>query len=190
MKGRLVCACAGLAMAAAFPSLDLWPLAWVALLPLLVVVRGLPPSRAFRQGWIFGLSFYLAMLYWVAPTIGNYTQIPFGIRSKIAGHLGTNDANIISRIERQRKLEVAMQEGEPEALAESIAAVSLQEAIDQEVAMQEVWHDDNQQRIALQQVQDEQRLTGPQSQLLQAAVKLPIGIRICELKKQLGQRER
>lgn len=79
MKGRLVCAGAGLAMAAAFPSLDLWPLAWVALLPLLVVVRGLPPSRAFRQGWIFGLSFYLAMLYWVAPTIGNYTQIPFAV---------------------------------------------------------------------------------------------------------------
>jgi apolipoprotein N-acyltransferase len=42
---RLVLAVAsGLCLAAAFPSLDLEPLAWVGLVPLLLAVRGLRPG--------------------------------------------------------------------------------------------------------------------------------------------------
>ena len=41
----------GLALAASFPSLDLWPLAWVAFAPLMLAVRGLGPAAAARLGW-------------------------------------------------------------------------------------------------------------------------------------------
>ncbi len=76
MSAPLACVAAGLSLAAAFPSLDLWPLAWLSLLPLLVCIRGRPLGTAFRRGWLFGLSFYLAVLYWIPSTIGNYTRIP------------------------------------------------------------------------------------------------------------------
>ncbi|MFP6863188.1 apolipoprotein N-acyltransferase [Pseudomonas sp.] len=79
MTAYAVCAAAGLALAAAFPSPGLWPLAWLALVPLLVSVRGKPLALAFRLGWTFGLSFYLAALYWVAPTVSNYTRIPVAV---------------------------------------------------------------------------------------------------------------
>ena len=55
----------GLFLAAAFPSVDLEPLAWIGLVPLLVAVRGCGPRRAFRLGWTTGFVFYLATTYWV-----------------------------------------------------------------------------------------------------------------------------
>ena len=73
---RLVLAVAsGLALSAAFPSLDLEPLAWVALVPLLLAARGLRPGAAFRVGWVGGVVFYLATVYWVAYTITRYTSV-------------------------------------------------------------------------------------------------------------------
>ena len=72
----ILAAASGLALAASFPSLDLEPLAWVGLVPLLVAARGLRPAAAFRVGWIGGLVFYLATVYWVAYTITKYTAVP------------------------------------------------------------------------------------------------------------------
>ncbi len=61
---------------AAFPSIDLEPLAWIGLVPLLLAARGLRPRRAFAVGWLGGLVFFLATTYWVAYTISNYTAVP------------------------------------------------------------------------------------------------------------------
>src|SRR5262245_48064811 len=66
----------GLLLAAAFPSVDWEPLAWVGLVPLLLAVRGCNPRRAFRLGWTTGLVFYLATTYWVGYTIVHYTSLP------------------------------------------------------------------------------------------------------------------
>jgi apolipoprotein N-acyltransferase len=66
----------GLALAAAFPSLDLEPLAWIALVPLLLAVRGLAPGAAFGLGWLSGLVFYVTTTYWIVHTIGRYTALP------------------------------------------------------------------------------------------------------------------
>jgi apolipoprotein N-acyltransferase len=66
----------GLALSAAFPRLDLEALAWIALVPLVLAVRGLRPAAAFRVGWLSGLSFYLATCYWVVHTIVSYTAVP------------------------------------------------------------------------------------------------------------------
>ncbi len=65
----------GLALAAAFPSLDFWPLAWVALVPWLLAVRGRGIGAAYGWGFVFGFVFNLAVLYWIPATISNYTVI-------------------------------------------------------------------------------------------------------------------
>ncbi|HJQ83345.1 MAG TPA: hypothetical protein VKA21_04670, partial [Candidatus Binatia bacterium] len=66
----------GLLLSASFPSIDMEPLAWIGLVPLLLAGRGLRPRRAFAIGWLGGLVFYLATTYWVAYTISNYTAVP------------------------------------------------------------------------------------------------------------------
>jgi len=80
-RGRrmALAAASGLALSASFPALDLEPLAFVALVPLFVAVRGLPPRRAFFLGWLAGLCFFLATCYWVVYTIGSYTAVPMPV---------------------------------------------------------------------------------------------------------------
>lgn len=64
-----------------FPDFNLWPLAWVGLVPLfLVVVRKPQPWRCFLSGWLFGAVFFYGSCYWLT-----YSMIHFGgIRSWLA----------------------------------------------------------------------------------------------------------
>ena len=66
----------GLLLAASFPSLDVEPLAWIGLVPLLFASRGLGIGGAFAIGWLGGLVFYLGTVYWIAYTIVHYTAVP------------------------------------------------------------------------------------------------------------------
>src|SRR5262249_10161554 len=78
-RGRFrppLAALSGLCLAAAFPSLEIAPLAWIGLVPLLLAIRGRSPARAFGLGWITGTVFYLATCYWIVYTIGHYTALP------------------------------------------------------------------------------------------------------------------
>src|SRR5262245_7807137 len=77
-RGRFgvpLAALSGLCLAAAFPSLEIAPLAWIGLVPLLLAIRGRSPARAFGLGWITGTVFYLATCYWIVYTIGHYTAL-------------------------------------------------------------------------------------------------------------------
>lgn len=57
-----------------FPDFNLWLLAWVALIPLFLVVAHHPnPGRAFFLGWIFGTVFFYGSCYWLT-----YSMIHFG----------------------------------------------------------------------------------------------------------------
>ena len=67
----------GLLLSAAFPKPGLSLLAWVALVPLLVSLRGLDAARAFRVGMIAGLTHYLTLLYWVVLTMRTYGYLPW-----------------------------------------------------------------------------------------------------------------
>jgi len=69
----------GLLLAAAFPSIDFGPLAWVGLVPLLRAITGRPLRRAFFLGWLTGVVFYVATTYWVGYTIMHYTSVPMPI---------------------------------------------------------------------------------------------------------------
>lgn len=81
---RLVLAVvSGLALAAAFPSVDLTPLAWVGLVPLLLAIRTRRPRAAFGLGWLTGLTFWLATCYWIVNTIGHYTAVPVPIAAGV-----------------------------------------------------------------------------------------------------------
>jgi len=49
-----------------FPNFEAWPLAWAALVPLLVVVAWRPQVlRAFLLGWLFGSVFFYGSCYWL-----------------------------------------------------------------------------------------------------------------------------
>ncbi len=55
----------GLLFALAFPGPDLGWLAWIALVPLLLVIRDLTPARAFRFGLLAGLLGFGFLLEWI-----------------------------------------------------------------------------------------------------------------------------
>ncbi len=66
----------GLCLSAAFPTLELAPLAWVGLVPVLIAIRGRSVRAAFGLGWLTGLTFFVATCYWIVYTIGHYTDLP------------------------------------------------------------------------------------------------------------------
>lgn len=69
----------GLLLAASLPSLDFAPLAWVGLVPLLVIVRNDRLRVAFATGWLSGTTFFVAVTYWVVHAIGHYTALPVAV---------------------------------------------------------------------------------------------------------------
>ncbi len=75
----------------AFPRADLGPVAFVALVPLLVAIRGATWRAAARLGFAAGFAFFLGSLYWLAPTVVRYGGLPWaaaaGILLLLAGYL-------------------------------------------------------------------------------------------------------
>lgn len=67
----------GCMLTAAFPKTGLAGLAWLALVPLLVLLRGATARDAFRIGMVFGLAHYLTLLYWVVFTMRTYGYLPW-----------------------------------------------------------------------------------------------------------------
>lgn len=56
----------GALLALAFPEPDIAPLAWVALIPLFWLIRGLPAGRGFGLGFVFGVGFFSVLLFWIS----------------------------------------------------------------------------------------------------------------------------
>jgi len=57
---------AGAILALAFPEPDVAPLAWIALIPLLLAARGASVGRGFSLGFVFGLGFFAVLLFWIS----------------------------------------------------------------------------------------------------------------------------
>lgn len=66
----------GLLLTASFPKTGAAPLAWVALVPLLLSIRGVAPGKSFRLGFGAGLVHFLSLLYWLVFTMNVYGNIP------------------------------------------------------------------------------------------------------------------
>ena len=66
LVGCGVAGLAGLCTSLAFPPVGAWPLAFVGLVPLLLVLRSCSAGRGALVGLCFGLGLYGASLYWIA----------------------------------------------------------------------------------------------------------------------------
>jgi apolipoprotein N-acyltransferase len=61
----------------AFPDFGLWPLAWAALVPLLLVVTRRPrPAQSFVAGWLWGTAFFYGSCYWLTYPMIHYAGLP------------------------------------------------------------------------------------------------------------------
>jgi apolipoprotein N-acyltransferase len=61
----------------AFPDFDVWPLAWVAFVPLLVVVARRPRApQSFVLGWLAGAVFFYTSCHWLTFPMTRYAEIP------------------------------------------------------------------------------------------------------------------
>jgi apolipoprotein N-acyltransferase len=103
-SGYLIAILAGLLMAAAFPKIGIAGFAWVAPALLLFAAHGKNPGDAFRAGYVGGISFWLASLYWLLlipvagyPILGwvalsAFVAIYFGIWTwLLAGKIGSGN---------------------------------------------------------------------------------------------------
>src|SRR5215210_2503230 len=60
-----------------FPDFNLWPLAWVGLVPLFTAIARAPSrGRAFLLGWITGTLFFYGSCYWLTHAMIRYGDIP------------------------------------------------------------------------------------------------------------------
>ncbi|HJZ86013.1 MAG TPA: hypothetical protein VKN99_12625, partial [Polyangia bacterium] len=66
----------GVLMFLACATFDLWPLAWVALVPLLLVVRLVSPRRAFFLGWATGFVANAGGFYWIGGLLQRFGHMP------------------------------------------------------------------------------------------------------------------
>jgi len=60
----------------AFPGVDVWPLAFVALVPLFVALAGQRPKHGFWLGWTAGFAMTLAGFYWLSYTLREFSGFP------------------------------------------------------------------------------------------------------------------
>lgn len=68
--------CAGALPALAFPAPSLWWLAYVALVPWMLLARSArTPRRAALDGWLGGLGFMLAVHNWLLPSLHVFTFV-------------------------------------------------------------------------------------------------------------------
>ena len=66
-----------LLLISSFPNVELYPLAWIALVPLLVVIARRPyPLKAFILGWATGSVFFYATCYWLTYSMIHYGGVP------------------------------------------------------------------------------------------------------------------
>jgi len=61
----------------AFPRTDWDGGAWIALVPLFIVVLGARPRMAFVWGWLYGTVFFLMLLRWLNYTFQTFSSIPW-----------------------------------------------------------------------------------------------------------------
>jgi apolipoprotein N-acyltransferase len=69
-------AASGLALAAAFPKIDLNLLAWVAFVPLFYAIERQSLRRVFGYAWLQGFVCFIGSLYWVVIALHDFASVP------------------------------------------------------------------------------------------------------------------
>ena len=60
----------------AFPGMDLWPLAFAAMAPLFIAMRGASPKRALGLAWISGFTMTMLGFYWLLGMLQEFSGFP------------------------------------------------------------------------------------------------------------------
>jgi apolipoprotein N-acyltransferase len=76
LRTAALAASSGLLLAAAFPLINLPALAWVALVPLFMALRGQGVRSGFWLGGITGIVFFAGTVHWVTNSVHFYGGIP------------------------------------------------------------------------------------------------------------------
>ncbi len=76
-RDYLLALLSGVLYALSFPKAGLWPLAWVAFIPLFLACRHKSPGRAFRLGFVTGLAGFGGLLYWINIVVTRYGHLPW-----------------------------------------------------------------------------------------------------------------
>jgi apolipoprotein N-acyltransferase len=66
----------GLLYFLAFPGIDLWPLSFVALVPLAVAMRHQTPARTAALGWTAGFTMTMTGFYWLLEMLKTFSGFP------------------------------------------------------------------------------------------------------------------
>ncbi|MBF0559919.1 MAG: apolipoprotein N-acyltransferase, partial [Nitrospirae bacterium] len=66
----------GFLLVLSFPRMGLFPLAWIALVPLLIFLYDKNSKTAFKAGFFFGLVYFFGTLYWIYHSIHFYGGVP------------------------------------------------------------------------------------------------------------------
>jgi apolipoprotein N-acyltransferase len=69
----------GAALVLCFPAFDLYPLAFVALVPFLVSASKMPAKGAFKAGFVLGVPYFFGTQYWIYHSINHYGGVPFAL---------------------------------------------------------------------------------------------------------------
>ncbi|MFH1784115.1 MAG: apolipoprotein N-acyltransferase [bacterium] len=74
-KDFLLAAFSGILLVLIFPSANVSILSWVALVPLLVCLRGKSPGNSLLLGFVAGFTGFAGILYWIVKTLVAYGGI-------------------------------------------------------------------------------------------------------------------
>src|ERR1700704_1728404 len=59
-----------------FPNFELWPLAWIGLVPFLVTIaEPIKGRRAFLLGWLWGAIFFYGTCWWLTYPMIHYAHL-------------------------------------------------------------------------------------------------------------------
>jgi apolipoprotein N-acyltransferase len=75
-KALILAFASGLLLVLAFPPLNVYPLAFIALVPLLISLQGKGPKGAFYLGLVSGFIYFLGTVYWVSHSMHVYGYVP------------------------------------------------------------------------------------------------------------------
>lgn len=67
----------GILITLAFPAVDMYALAWVAFVPLMLSLWGKDRKEVFVSGYIFGLVYFFGTLYWIYHSINHFGGVSF-----------------------------------------------------------------------------------------------------------------
>lgn len=62
-------------MVLSFPSFDIYPLAWLALAPLLTLLYDKPIGESFKSGLMFGMVYFFGTVYWIYYSVYHFGSI-------------------------------------------------------------------------------------------------------------------